>query len=211
MTKVKICGIKTLQDALAAAEAGAEMLGFNFYPKSVRFIDPEACKRISSALRRDHPSILLVGVFVNAALEEIQRALDECALDLAQLSGDESPETCEALRGRAFKAFHGIPDGDVRPYARSSAPAFMVDGAVSGAYGGTGSTVDWSRAAKLATHHPLLLAGGLKPENVAEAIMQAKPWGVDVASGVESRPGEKDAGRMKAFVDTVRAVEREAL
>ena len=211
MTKVKICGIKTLRDALAAIEAGADMLGFNFYPKSVRFIELEACKRISPALRQDHPSIQLVGVFVNASFEEIQHVLGECALDLAQLSGDESPKLCDALRGKAFKSFHGIPVRDVRPYARSSAPAFMVDGTVSGAYGGTGSAVDWSRAAKLATHHPLLLAGGLRPENVAEAIMQARPWGVDVASGVESRPGEKDAGRMKAFVDAVRAVEREVL
>jgi len=211
MTKIKICGIKTLEGALAAIEAGADMLGFNFYPKSVRFIGMEACVRISSVLRQNHPSVQLVGVFVNSPLGEIERALGTCGLDFAQLSGDEPPEFCEALRGKAFKSFHGIPDGDVQPYARSSAPAFLVDGAASGSYGGTGAKADWSYAARLARHYPLLLAGGLRPDNVAEAVEQVRPWGVDVASGVESGPGKKDATKIRAFVDAVRSVKREAI
>jgi phosphoribosylanthranilate isomerase len=210
MTKIKICGIKTLQDALVAAEAGADMLGFNFYPGSVRFVDLATCLQISSPLRQDHSSVQLVGVFVNSSVEEIRRALDMCALDLAQLSGDETPELCGALGDKAFKSFHGVPDIEVRPYARTRGPAFLVDGARSGSYGGTGIVPDWSAAAKLARKYPLLLAGGLNPDNVAEAVEQVRPWGVDVASGVESRPGEKDAGKISAFVEAVRSVEAES-
>ncbi len=209
MTKIKICGLKTLPDALAAVEAGADLLGFNFYPKSVRFIEIEACARITAVLRRDHPSVQLVGVFVNSSVGEIERTLEACFLDLAQLSGDESPALCEALQGKAFKAFHGIPSTAVQPYSRSSAPAFLVDGAAPGAYGGTGIAADWSAAAELARQYPLLLAGGLKPDNVAEAVVQVKPWGVDVASGVETGPGRKDAVKMRAFVDAVRSMNLE--
>ncbi len=206
MTKIKICGIKSLPDALAAVEAGADMLGFNFYPKSVRFIDVQTCAQISAVLRHDHPSVLLVGVFVNSSVDEIERTLDSSRLDLAQLSGNESPEFCAALGDKAFKSFHGVPDFGVQSYARASAPAFLVDGGMSGSYGGTGIAADWSSAAKLARLYPLLLAGGLRPDNVAEAVERVRPWGVDVASGVEIRPGEKDAGRVKAFVDAVRSV-----
>ncbi len=209
MTKIKICGIKTLPEALAAIEAGADMLGFNFYPKSVRFIRFETCARIASALRRDHPAIQLVGVFVNVSIGEIMQTLDACSLDLAQLSGDEPPELCAALANRAFKCFHGVPHGGLQPYLRSGAPAFMMDGTMNGAYGGTGVTADWSAAAELAARHPLLLAGGLKPTNVAEAVQQVQPWGVDTASGVESRPGVKDPARIRAFVDAVRSAEVE--
>jgi phosphoribosylanthranilate isomerase len=209
MTKIKICGIRTLSDALSAIEAGADMLGFNFYPKSVRFVHMQACAQITSALQHDYPSVLLVGVFVNAPASEIERILEFCRLDLAQLSGDESPELWAALENKAFKSFHGVPDRGAESYARSSAPAFMVDGSKSGSFGGTGVATDWSAAARLARLYPLLLAGGLKPDNVAEAVAQVKPWGVDVASGVEIRPGEKDADRIKAFVEAVRSVELE--
>lgn len=208
--KIKICGIRTLPDALAAVEAGADMLGFNFYRKSARFVDLHTCQKISSALRRDAAWVRLVGVFVNAPIEEIEHDLELCSLDLAQLSGDESPELCAALGGKGFKSFHGFPGGDVRPYARGDAPAFLVDAAVSGLYGGTGIPADWSEAARLARDYPLLLAGGLAPGNVARAIEQVKPWGVDVASGVESRPGVKDAGKIRAFVEAARSMEMES-
>ena len=210
MTKIKICGIKALPDALAAAEAGADMLGFNFYSKSVRWIDIQTCSQITTVLRREHPSIQLVGVFVNASAGEIQRTLETCCLDLAQLSGDESPELCAALGGRDYKAFHGVPDPGAQPYARGGAPALLVDGAAGGAYGGTGLAADWSAAAQLARLYPLLLAGGLRPDNVAEAVVRVKPWGVDVASGVESRAGEKDARKISAFVQSVRLAELES-
>ena len=199
MTIIKICGIKTLNDALAAIHAGADYLGFNFYSKSVRFIEKENCAEITSVLKKDYPHIKLVCVFVNSFVENVKNILETCSLDLAQLHGDETPEMLNALDGKAFKAFRGIPE-NINGFARDDAPAFLVDASVKGVYGGSGVTADWSGAAKLAKKYPLLLAGGLTAENVAEAIGRVKPWGVDVASGVESAPGEKDAIKMKAFV-----------
>ncbi|MGD8403373.1 MAG: phosphoribosylanthranilate isomerase [Anaerolineales bacterium] len=203
MTKIKICGIKTLPDALAAIDAGADYLGFNFYPNSVRFIEAEACAKITSVLKREHPDIQLVGVFVNSSVAEVKHILEACFLDIAQLHGDETSDMINALDGKAFKAFRGIPQ-NVNGFARVKAPALLVDAAAKGAYGGTGVTANWSAAAELAKSYPLLLAGGLNPENVAEAVRQVSPWGVDVASGVEASPGLKDAGKMKAFVQAVR-------
>jgi len=203
MTKIKICGIKTLPDALAAINAGADYLGFNFYPKSARFIEVDVCVEITSVLKREHPEIHLVGVFVNSPVDEIKHILETCALDFVQLHGDETPEMLAALDGKAFKAFRGVPQY-VNGFSREKAPALLVDAAVEGAYGGTGVTADWSAGAELAKRYPLLLAGGLTPENVAEAVRQVKPWGVDVASGVEVSLGVKDAGKMRAFVQAVR-------
>lgn len=202
MTIVKICGIKTFKDALAAIEAGADYLGFNFYPKSVRFIEKSACAEITSVLKREHLQVKLVGVFVNSSVEEIKDILQTCHLDLAQLHGDETPEIFAQLTPHAFRAFRGIPESNVG-YERSAAPFMLIDAAVKGVYGGSGVTADWTAAAKLAQQYPLLLAGGLTPENVADAVRQVQPWGVDVASGVESAPGEKDAGKMKAFVRAI--------
>ena len=207
MTKIKICGIKTLSDALAAIEAGADYLGFNFYSKSARFIDMPECAKITSALKAEHPHIKLVGVFVNTPVADIQAILQTCSLDLAQLHGDESAETHAQLAPNAFKAFRGVP-ANLDVHARNEAPACLIDASVKGAYGGTGVTADWPATAELAKRHPLLLAGGLTPDNVAAAVRQVRPWGVDVASGVEvpSQLGAKDAGRMKAFVQAVRSV-----
>ena len=203
MTKIKICGIKTIQDALVAMDAGADLIGFNFYPKSPRYVDVGMCRNIMSVLRR-YGRVTCVGVFVNASVAEILATMDTLGLNLAQLHGDESSEMIKALIGKGFKAFRGIPES-VDGFARSESPAFLVDASVKGLYGGSGVTADWSGAAELAKKYPLLLAGGLTPENVAEAVKQVKPWGVDVASGVESAPGEKDARKMKAFVRAVRA------
>ena len=202
MTKIKICGIKTVKDALAAMEAGADLIGFNFYPKSPRYIDVGICRDIMSVMRK-HGHVTYVGVFVNASVEEIYATIETCGLSLAQLHGDETPEMLRALNGKAFKAFRGIPS-DITGYERNDAPALLVDAAVKGVYGGSGVTADWSAAAELAKKYPLLLAGGLTPENVADAVRQVKPWGVDVASGVESAPGEKDAAKMSAFVKAVK-------
>jgi phosphoribosylanthranilate isomerase len=129
--------------------------------------------------------------------------MDTCALTLAQLHGDESSEMLNSLYGKAFKAFRGIPES-VHGFVREDAPAFLVDASVRGVYGGTGVTADWAAAAELSNHYPILLAGGLTPDNVAEAVRRVKPWGVDVASGVESSPGVKDLEKMKAFVQAVR-------
>lgn len=203
MTKIKICGIKTVTDALAAMEAGADLIGFNFYPKSPRCIDVGRCRDIMSVMRK-YGHVTYVGVFVNASAAEIHATMETLGLSIAQLHGDETPEMLRALDGKAFKAFRGVP-AEVNGFARSESPALLVDAAVKGVYGGSGVTADWSAAAELAKQFPLLLAGGLTPENVADAVRQVRPWGVDVASGVESAPGEKDAKKMKAFVNAVRS------
>lgn len=203
MTKIKICGIKTVTDALAAMEAGADLIGFNFYPKSPRCIDVGRCRDIMSVMRK-YGHVTYVGVFVNASAAEIHATMETVGLSIAQLHGDETPEMLRALDGKAFKAFRGVP-AEVNGFARSESPALLVDAAVKGVYGGSGVTADWSAAAELAKQFPLLLAGGLTPENVADAVRQVRPWGVDVASGVESAPGEKDAKKMKAFVNAVRS------
>ena len=209
MTKIKICGIKTITDAQAAIEAGADYLGFNFFPRSARFIETQKFIEIGAVLKKTHPSIELVGVFVNSSVDEINTLLETGILDLIQLHGDELPEFCAAFENKAFKAFRGVPMAEAAAYTRSQAPAFLVDAAVNGSYGGTGLTADWPAAARLAKRYPLFLAGGLKPENVAQAVRQVNPWGVDVASGVESGPGKKDVGKMHAFIQAVHSIGNE--
>ena len=193
-----------MNDAVAAVDAGADMLGFNFYKKSPRYVDVGMCRSITSSLRsRSHAR--LVGVFVNSSVAEIRATMGTCGLHFAQLHGDESSEMFAQLTPRAFKAFRGVTDVEAdKRMIRDDAPAFLVDAAVKGVYGGSGVTADWSAAAELAKKYLLLLAGGLTPENVSDAVRQVKPWGVDVASGVESRPGVKDEAKMKAFVQAVR-------
>jgi phosphoribosylanthranilate isomerase len=215
MTKIKICGITNLNDAIAAIEAGADMLGFNFYPKSPRFIDIGLCRGITSRLRNRYANVVFVGVFVNMPPAEVYATIETCGLALAQLHGDETPEDIAALHGRAFKAIRlsassSVPVSASQFYPLStsvSLPALLVDAAVKGVYGGSGIVADWSAAAELSKQVPLLLAGGLTPENVTEAVQQVQPWGVDVASGVESIPGKKDVEKMKKFVAAVRQVE----
>lgn len=214
MTKIKICGIRTLYDALAAVDAGADMLGFNFYRKSVRYVEVGRCRGITAALRR-RVYVKLVGVFVNASVAEINATVGTCGLNLIQLHGDETPEMLDAFQGKAFKAIRLSTDSitdarTITDFAKPRlgvAPAFLVDAAVKGVYGGSGVTADWSAAAELARKYPLLLAGGLTPENVSDAVRQVKPWGVDVASGVESRLGVKDEAKMIKFIQAVRDVD----
>ncbi len=207
MTTVKICGITTLADALISVEAGAEYLGFNFYPQSPRYIDWRMCARITAVLKADHPAIKLVGVFVNARVADIERTLQMCTLDLAQLHGDEGREAVTQLAPHAYKAFRGVP-AHLEAYLRDTPPACLLDASAGAAYGGTGRTADWPVASRLAQQHALFLAGGLNPENVAKAVAQVRPWGVDVASGVEVSPGVKDVGKVRAFVQAVRAADR---
>jgi phosphoribosylanthranilate isomerase len=214
MTKIKICGIKNVTDALAAMDTGADLIGFNFYPKSPRYIDVGRCRDIMSVMR-NYGHIKYVGVFVNASVEEVRATMETCGLSLAQLHGDETPQMLESFNGKAFKAIRlstdsGTDSRMVTDFAKSRldvAPALLVDATVKGVYGGSGVTADWSAAAELAKKYPLLLAGGLTPEIVADAVRQVRPWGVDVASGVESRPGVKDEAKMKAFVQAVREAE----
>lgn len=203
---VKICGITTLDDALAALDAGADLLGFNFYPPSPRYIAPAACTALVQELRRRGVRAGLIGVFVNMSPAEVAAILDACDLDLAQLSGDEPAADLERLGERAFKAIRPRDADHAAALAatcarRMAPPALLVDAAAgAGRFGGTGQSADWTAAAVLAATMPILLAGGLRPDNVAAAIAAVRPWGVDVASGVETAPGRKDPKKMAAFV-----------
>ncbi len=206
MIRVKICGITNLEDALVAARAGADFLGFVCYPRSPRYIPPEAAGRIIRALREAGEPVTTVGVFVNAAIEEIRRAMRVAGFDLAQLHGDEPPEFVRALGGRAYKGFRLRDEEDVETalaYAHHSptAPHLLIDAYHPHTYGGTGLTVPLSAARAIAARVPhLLLAGGLTPDNVLAVVEAVRPWGVDVSSGVERAPGKKDHEKVRAFI-----------
>ncbi len=207
---VKICGIKTLSDALAAIDTGADMLGYNFYPKSKRYISINECVEIQTELVERGMDIISVGVFVNASYETIITTLEVCALNLVQLHGDESPELLEELGEWAFKAIRPQSTDEalnaLEKYPqRTDAPALLVDAYHPSEYGGSGTVGDWSLAGELAAQKPILLAGGLTPENVGEAVRQVNPWGVDVASGVEASPGIKDVSKISAFITAAKS------
>lgn len=211
---VKICGITCYHDAQVAIEAGADLLGFNFYPKSPRFIEPLSAARLIAAIRGRCTPVQIVGVFVNSPLEAIISIMDECGLDLAQLHGDEQYETLAALNGKAFKALRPKDTADLAQFVRSyppktDSPAYLIDAYRPGEYGGTGQPADWTLARALAETNHILLAGGLTPENVAAAIRQVHPWGVDVASGVEAAPGRKDPAKLAVFIKAAKETELE--
>jgi phosphoribosylanthranilate isomerase len=203
--KIKICGITNVQDALVAVEAGADALGFVFYDKSPRCIEPAVAKRIIAQLP---PFVLPVGVFVNHDQETIRNIYNECGLAFAQLHGDESPAFCETLGRPVLRALRLRDRGSLLALAeykgRMGVRGFVIDAFSSEAYGGTGQTVDWSLAREVAKAAPILLAGGLTPNNVHEAVRQVQPYGVDVSSGVEESPGEKDPEKIRAFTQAVR-------
>lgn len=209
MTIVKICGTTNLDDALAAAEAGADLLGFIFYPRSPRYVVPETAAEIVRAVRASYIAPpQCVGVFVNTPLQEVQVILAQTGLDLAQLHGDEPVEQVQALSGRGFKAIRPTEMEQATalamayaPFGSPSGPQLLIDAYHPQLYGGGGRRGDWEVAATVARRvKRLLLAGGLTPENVAEAVSRVKPWGVDVASGVETAPGRKDHAKVRAFI-----------
>ncbi|WP_460595184.1 phosphoribosylanthranilate isomerase [Geomonas sp. Red276] len=197
MTKVKICGITSVEDALMAAQAGADALGFIFFEKSPRFLDTEKAASIISSLP---PFIQVVGLFVNAPLEFVNETADRCRLDIVQLHGDESPEYCRQVRRRVMKAFRvrGMESLATMPDYRVA--GFVLDAYSPNAYGGTGDRFDWECAVAAKSHGPIVLAGGLEPENVASAVAQVAPYGVDVSSGVELSPGVKDPEKVRSFI-----------
>jgi len=216
--RVKVCGLTSLEDARRAAEAGADFLGFVFYPKSPRFVPPERVAVITAALRAEFGAEAprFVGVFVDAPVEQVRATLDIAGLDLAQLHGGEPPALVGALHPRAFKALRPRSSEEAVAMAESYRAVLPEDGALPqllvDAYhptrpGGTGLRADWGIARELARRFRLLLAGGLTPENVGEAIAQVRPWGVDVSSGVERSPGLKDPARLRAFVEAVRRLQ----
>lgn len=196
--KVKICGITRDADALAAVAAGADALGFVFWEQSPRWLSTRAAAEI---IRQIPVTVIKVGVFVNAAPEAVRRAISECGLDLLQFHGDESPDYCVQFGMRTMKAFR-IRDADslcALPAYRTD--AWLLDAFVPGQRGGSGATFNWALAvAARELGRPVFLAGGLTPQNVAEAVRQVRPYGVDVSSGVESAPGKKDAEKVRAFI-----------
>jgi phosphoribosylanthranilate isomerase len=206
---IKICGLTNFEDAVAAVAAGADYLGFNFYPRSPRCVTPAACAEMVAALRARRAPAITVGIFVNQPPGEMAATLQAAGLDLAQLHGNEQLDDMEALRGRAFVAVRDPRwvDFDALAAFGPGRPAFLLDANAPNAYGGTGQTADWEAAQPLAARYPIFLAGGLTPSNVAAAIRQVRPWGVDVASGVEAAPGRKDVEKMRAFVAAARAVQ----
>ena len=203
--KIKICGITNAQDAEAAVTAGADALGFVFHAHSPRCIEPSVAKRIIAQLP---PFVLPVGVFVNHDPDIIRDVFDECALALAQLHGDETPIFCESLGRPVIRALRLRDRGSLLALAeykgRMGVRGFVIDAFSTEAYGGTGQTGDWSLAREGAQGAPILLAGGLTPNNVQEAIRQVQPYGVDVSSGVEECAGQKNHEKIRAFIQAVR-------
>jgi phosphoribosylanthranilate isomerase len=215
--KIKVCGLTNSADAGVAMAAGADMLGFIFAPESPRHVAPEKVRDILATV--EPARLLTVGVFVNESPETVAQVLSFCGLDLAQLHGEEPPTALERspVRGRAFKALRPCTLEEARGLARQYAlppdlrsggrlPAFLMDAYHPHRRGGTGVTGDWGLAALLASQHPLLLAGGLTPDNVTQALRSVQPWGVDVSSGIEKSPGQKDHDAVRAFVTAVKAV-----
>ena len=208
MVQIKICGVTNLEDALAAAEAGADMLGFNFYPKSPRYVPPREARRIVESLP---PGVKGYGVFVNEEGPEVVKAVArEAGLGAVQLHGDESPEFCEALGGLVtVKALRVGPGFEVARARLYKTDALLLDSYSGDAYGGTGKTFDWSLARETREAvGRLFLAGGLTPETVGAAVEAVRPFAVDVCSGVESRPGRKDHALVRRFVEAARAARR---
>ncbi len=197
MTRVKVCGITSIEDALLAVDCGADALGFVFYDKSSRKIVPEAAAAIVSELP---PFVSKVGVFVDSPLEMVKQITSFCNLDLAQLHGEESPEFCRELFPRVIKSFRVNGRETLDRIARYRVPTYLLDAYDPRTVGGTGKTFDWELAREVSERRPVILAGGLTPANVGQAIAVVKPYGVDVSTGVESSPGKKDADLVKAFI-----------
>jgi phosphoribosylanthranilate isomerase len=199
--KVKVCGITRRDDALLAADLGASAIGFVFWPPSPRYVEPAA----AAAIARDLPAdVAPIGVFVNAPVDEIRHIAAEVGLAAVQLHGDEPPTLCDGLPYRVLRAV--AVAGEATLDAADRVPAritVLLDARDPVRKGGTGRTVDWSVAAEVASRRRVFLAGGLRPENVGEALRVVRPYGIDVSSGVEARPGRKDAGRLRDFFEEV--------
>ena len=206
MTLVKICGITNLDDALAAVEAGADALGFNFYKPSPRYITPQHAREIIEQLP---DSVLTVGVFVNEEAASVKDIADESGIKGLQLHGDESPAYCHELAADYYviKTFAVSETFDPQTPNEYEVEAIMLDTKHNSLRGGTGRAFDWSVARRLApTITKLFLAGGLSPENVENAIETVRPFAVDACSALEDRPGKKNHERMRVFVNAVRRV-----
>lgn len=211
MTIVKICGITNIDDARAAMDAGADMLGFIFYPPSPRYVTRERAREIIVEIRNLKFEIQTVGVFVNESLQHVRAVMETASLNLAQLHGQEPPEFVSEFGTRAYKSIQATDldtaralMANYRSVLNGNIPSFIADAPPAKLPGGNGIVADWSVAREIARAFPILLAGGLNVENVRAAIEMVQPWGVDVSSGVERAPGLKDHWKVKNFIVQVK-------
>ena len=201
MTKVKICGITNLNDAMFAVDYGADAIGFVF-AKSIRKISKEKARAI---IRKLPPFVTTVGLFVNETVENIETACRFCGLDAIQLHGNEPPNTINKLKDiKTIKAFRIQNEEDISPIKKYKPNAILLDVYSENQMGGTGTTFDWKIVKKLKTSIPIIVAGGLTHLNVSQAVKIVKPYGVDVSSGVETKPGKKDKRLIKKFIDALK-------
>jgi phosphoribosylanthranilate isomerase len=207
MVHVKICGTTSLEDALAAIDAGADALGFVFYPPSPRFVTPDQAARV---IQRLPPFVTTVGLFVDVALDTVNDTAARCGLDRIQLHGRETPEFCRRVTRPVIKAFRIKNAESLAHLSGYPVSAFLLDAYVEGALpGGTGASFSWELATQAKPYGPVILAGGLTPENVAAAITQICPYGVDVSTGVERAPGIKDHQKLREFIARAKAAAQE--
>ncbi|MDD5434370.1 MAG: phosphoribosylanthranilate isomerase [Nitrospira sp.] len=203
MVKVKICGITNLDDAMAAAEAGADALGFVFYPESPRYIEPGKARDIISKLP---VFVSTVGVFVDENHDMIRRILRESGIQILQFHGEESPFLCTRFREKVIKAIVIKDSESINSMMMYSVDSFLLDTHDKDKKGGTGKTFNWEFANMAKEHGRVILSGGLQPANVREAIEMVHPYGVDVSSGVEITPGKKDHDKVAEFIREVRKI-----
>lgn len=201
MTRIKICGITNLKDALVAVELGADALGFVF-AESPRRIGPEVASQIIRSLP---PFITVVGLFVDERAEVVREIMKECRLDALQFHGNESPDYCKLFPRKMIKAFRIKDEETLKTISSYKVNAYLLDAYVEGMAGGTGETFNWNLAIEAKKiGPPIILAGGLGPDNVVEAVRKVRPYGVDVSSQIEKAPGKKDHKKMRAFIEAVR-------
>lgn len=201
-TKVKICGMTQLKDALFAVEQGADAVGFIFYKKSPRAVTMKIVREIIAKLP---PLVDTVGVFVNESADRVNKIADYCGLDLVQLHGEESPAFCRKIHRRVIKAFRVKDLQSIKELEKYPVSGFLLDTFSDNLHGGTGKTFDWNLALPAKKFGPVILAGGLTPRNIGQAVRQVRPYGVDVCSGVEESPGIKDLEKVRAFLKNIRS------
>lgn len=204
MTRVKICGITNLEDALATVEAGADALGFVFVPDTPRFVSPDQVAAIVAELP---PFITTVGLFASKDTATIRETVNQCRLDAIQLHADVTPDFCRNLDRRVIKAVRVRDESSLSILSDYDVNAFLLDSYVEGKMGGTGKVFDWDLALRANEYGRIIVAGGLDPDNVAQAVRHVNPYGVDVSSGVESQPGRKDSDKVRKFINAAKSVE----